>query len=196
MSTENETTLSAEEVALAQRATNPRTEQAAEQPVIEQPVAEQSATEQAVVEPEPEQTPAKPKKTVEDVLKGRVGHLTKTLSAKDQELETTRAKLSAAEALLAGAQPTDPGTAERAPIASTTPAVPQSDFEVAVQARIEAQEFNRKADEMYNTGAEKFTDWKDSVDTLVASGFMNKDLLDAAMAIEDGTAVLHLLGTN
>ena len=48
----------------------------------------------------------------------------------------------------------------------------------------------------YSNGASRFQDWKDSVDTLVASGFMNKDLLDTAMVVEDGTAVLHHLGVN
>ncbi len=40
------------------------------------------------------------KKTAEEVLKGRVGHLTKTLSTKDDEIEDYKAKLAAAEALL------------------------------------------------------------------------------------------------
>lgn len=188
-----------EEVAIAQRATDPRLEQQVTEPV--EPIAEAPVE---VVEPEvtevedavPE-SPVKPKKTVEEVLKGRVGHLTKTLSAKDEALTAAQARADAAEALLAAGQRAS--TPEGIPtplVANGNTQYTPAEFEAAVAARAEVQEFNRKADEMYNTGAAKFQDWKDTVDTLVVSGFMNKDLVDSAMAIEDGPAVLHYLGTN
>ncbi len=98
--------------------------------------------------------------------------------------------------MAAGSPPAEGGVP--APITAPTGATiyTPADFEAAVAAKAEAQEFNRKADEMYNAGAAKYPDWKDSVDTLVASGFMDKDLLDSAMAVEDGAAVLHHLGIN
>lgn len=183
-----------EEVALEQRATDPRLEQqqaASETPVVEEPVVDETPVEDKL------EISPKPKKTAEEVLKGRVGHLTKTLSAKDQELIAERARREAAEALLAaGGKPE--GSVEE-PARQTTPQskqYTQEDFETAVAERAAAEEFNRQADALYNTGAAKFQDWKDSVDTLVAGGFLDKDLLDAAMVIEDGAAVLHHLGTN
>lgn len=189
---------SAEQVAIDQRATDPRIE--APEPVIEPVVESQepdlTAVEAPVTDSQPE-PPAKVKKTAEDVLKGRVGHLTKTLSAKDVELEAALRRATAAEALLTAN--TAPIGGEEAPKPVSAPnsnVYTAADFEAAVAAKTEAQEFNRKADEMYNVGAAKYTDWKDSVDTLVASGFMDKDLLESAMAVEDGAAVLHHLGVN
>lgn len=180
-----------EEIVLEQRAVNPRVE-TPPAPVVDVPIVDETI-EPVVVEPEPEVPPVKPKKTAEEVLKGRVGHLTKTLSTKDQELEDYRTRLAAAEALLS-ANP----SGETPPVvpATKTPTYTPADFEAAVTAKAEAQEFNRRADDLYNSGAEKFSDWKDAVDGLVVSGFMDKNLLDAAMAVEDGTAVLHYLGTN
>lgn len=179
-----------EQAAIDQRATDPRLDApvadppiAQDDPVIDQD--DQDGTSEPVVEPE---VPVKIKKTAEDVLKGRVGHLTKTLSAKDVELQEALKRATAAESLLAAGTETPPVTAP------TTYA--PADFEAAVAARVEAQEFDRKADEMYNVGAGKYNDWKDSVDTLVSAGFMDKTLLDAAMAIEDGATVLYHLGTN
>lgn len=188
-----------------ERATDPRLDT----PVVEIPVVDPIASvaeapvegaegDESVVEPVVE---VKPRKTAEEVLKGRVGHLTKTLSTKDEilnakerEIEEFRSRLAAANALIEAKSP--PSSVET-PVVTQQPATySQADFEAAVTARTEAQEFNRKADDMYNVGATKFPDWKDTVDTLVVSGLMNKDLLDAAMAIEDGPAVLHYLGTN
>lgn len=193
-------TTSAEAIGLEQRATDPRLESApAPEPVLETPVVEPTSEEPA--EPvivEPVEVP-KPRKTAEEVLKGRVGHLTKTLSAKDEALAAAQARADAAEALLASSQrsaanPDDPAPTPR--VANGNTQYTQAEFDAAVTAHAEAQEFNRKADEMYNTGASKFTDWKDAVETLVVSGFMNKDLIDSAMAVDDGPAVLHHLGTN
>ena len=180
-----------EQVALDQRATDPRPDPETPTVVEELASREPAETQEEVAVAEP---PAKPKKTAEDVLKGRVGHLTKTLSTKDQELETYKSRLSAAEALLAANMSTPDGTPT--PVNTPQVAYTPADFEAAVAARAEVQEFNRKADEMYNAGAAKYSDWKDSVDTLVASGFMDKDLIDSAMAVEDGAAVLHHLGVN
>jgi hypothetical protein len=192
-------------------ATDPRLEQQVAEPPVTEPVVvplvvdetqddnEDTPLVEPVVEP-----PVKPKKTVEEVLKGRVGHLTKTLSnkdqvlaQKDQELSDFQSRLAAAEALLSSSgqqAATQPPVAPL--VANGNKTYTREDFEAAVAAEAEVKEFNRKADEMYSQGAEKFTDWKDSVETLVAAGFMNKDLLDAAMAVEDGPAVLHHLGVN
>ena len=191
------TDVTAEQAGIDQRATDPRLEQApapepAPEPTAEAP-AEELSTEADPAPADPE-VPVKPRKTAEEVLKGRVGHLTKTLSAKDEMLAAAQARADAAEALLAAGQtPADP-TATKPTTASGT--YTRADFEAAVTARAEVESFNRKADEMYNEGAGKFQDWKDAVDTLVVSGFMNKDLVDSAMAIEDGPTVLHYLGTN
>jgi hypothetical protein len=186
----------AEQIGLDQRATDPRLEQTAPAPEpAAEPIADAPAEETPAEAPEtpvePE-VPVKARKSAEEVLKGRVGHLTKTLSAKDEQLAAAQARADAAEALLAAGQaPVDPAASSK-PAGTYT----QADFDAAVTARAEVAEFNRKADEMYNTGADKFQDWKDAVDTLVVSGFMNKDLVDSAMAIEDGPTVLHYLGTN
>lgn len=188
-----------EQAAIDQRATDPRLET----PVVDPPIVQddpvidqddQDGTPEPVLEPE---VPVKVKKTAEDVLKGRVGHLTKTLSAKDVELQAALNRAAAAEALVLANNPPVSGESIQGNV-NTPPATTYApaDFEAAVAARVEAQEFNRKADEMYNVGATKYDDWKDSVDTLVASGFMDKTLLDAAMAVEDGPAVLYHLGTN
>jgi len=192
-------------------ATDPRLEQTIDPaPVVADPVdpvvvddGNSDPTDPVVVDPVVD-PPVKPKKTAEEVLKGRVGHLTKTLSGKDQELaaraqevEDFKSRLAAAEALLNSNGQTPATPPLNAPQISIQPKTySQADFDAAVAAQAEVQDFNRRADEMYSAGAGKFTDWKDSVDTLVAAGFMNKDLLDAAMAVEDGTAVLHHLGTN
>ena len=199
-----------EQIALEQRATDPRLE--VQTPVAEPVTAEDPATTEVTTEDPPttEQVTEQPKpakKTAEEVLKGRVGHLTKTLSTKDQELaaeraraDAAKARADAAEALLASSQRSGdaPSTTDVQPTVAPpiVPTYTQAEFEAAVAARAEEQEFNRKADDMYNSGASKYNDWKDAVDTLVVSGFMNKDLLDAAMVVEDGTAVIHYLGTN
>lgn len=180
-----------------QVATDPRLEV----PVI--PVNDTSVENQETPEtPEvPSETP-KPKKTTEEVLKGRIGHMTKIVSTKDQEIAAAVARAEAAEHLLAASQrqvPNPDGTPlERPPVVSPVhnKTYSQDEFEAAVAAKVEADTFNQRADEMYNQGAAKYDDWKDSVDTLVAAGFMNKDLLDAAMAVDDGTDVLHHLGNN
>jgi hypothetical protein len=192
---------------ITERATDPRLEQTpVTEPVVDQviePVVDSDEPVDEVVAPVVEEPPKPPKKTAEEVLKGRVGHLTKTLSnkdqaiaAKEQELADFKSRLAAAEALLnsSGQQITPPVTTSTPNTIGQT--YNQADFEAAVAAQAEAQEFNRRADEMYSQGATKFPDWKDSVETLVAAGFMNKDLLDAAMAIEDGPVVLHHLGSN
>lgn len=181
-----------EQVALEQRATNPRDESDA--PVTDIIVEEPDQIAPELDEPEPQpELPAKVKKTAEDVLKGRVGHLTKTLSAKDVELNVALRRAAAAEALLTA------NTSEEAPKSVSVPdsnVYTSADFEAAVTAKAEAQEFNRKADEMYNVGASKYPDWKDSIDALVSTGFMDKNLLDSAMIVEDGATVLHYLGVN
>lgn len=188
-----------EEIAVEQRATDPRLDQQVP-PVIEEitPIVDETVVEQEQ-DPKPiAETPPKPKKTAEEVLKGRVGHLTKTLNAKDQEFERIQAQLVAAQALLAANRNATSENSEIAPpeLGPRTTQYTQADFEAAVAARTEAQDFNRRADEMYSDGTAKFPDWKDAVDTLVASGFMDKDLLDAAMAVDGGVEVLHHLGTN
>lgn len=187
---------SIEQIALEQRATDPRVSApvVAPDPVVEpdlvaDPVEPVEAVEpDSVVEP-----PAKPKRTAEEVLKGRVGHLTKIASERSQEVEDYKQRLAAAEALLAaGVDPLAIPPIAAKPVGYGT----KAEFDAAVAAEADAKEFNRKADDLYNVGSGKFTDWKDAVDSLVVSGFMNKDLLDSAMAIEDGPAVLHYLGTN
>ena len=197
---------SIEQVGLDQRATDPRLDaQPLVEPIVEPTVENNdSVDDTADQEPVLETPVVKPKKTAEEVLKGRVGHLTKTLSAKDEALAAAEARALAAETLLASAGrvvANPDGTApEVAPAPVVTPSgqktYSQADFETAVAARAEVEAFNKQADVMYNTGAEKFPDWKDAVDTLVVSGFMNKDLLDAAMAVDDGATVVHYLGTN
>lgn len=192
-----------------ERATDPRLDQAPAEPVVDQVVEPIVADEHvsdnedaSEIAPVVEEPIKPPKKTAEEVLKGRVGHLTKTLSnkdqafaAKEQELSDYKSRLAAAEALLnSSGQTVTPPTVPLVANGHTT--YSKDDFDAAVAAQAEVQEFNRKADEMYSQGATKFTDWKDSVETLVAAGFMNKDLIDAAMAVEDGTAVLHHLGLN
>lgn len=189
---------------MTERATDPRLEVVEETPAVV--VEDAPAQEQPAEAPEPvvqEETTKPPKKSAEDVLKGRVGHLTKTLSAKDQalaeraqELESYRSRLAAAEALLQSQTGAEQPVTPVPLVANGNTTYSQADFDAAVAARAEAQEFNRKADDMYNAGAAKYPDWKDAVDTLVVSGFMTKDLLDSAMAVEDGNAVLHYLGTN
>ena len=193
---------SIEQVGLDQRATDPRLEvQPTVEPVVEPVIdVDDTADQEPVLE-----TPAvKPKKTAEEVLKGRIGHMTKTLSAKDEALAAAEARALAAETLLASAGRVvanpDGTPPETPPAPVATPSgqktYSQADFEAAVAARAEVEEFNRQADVMYNTGADKFPDWKDAVDSLVTTGFMNKDLLDAAMSIDDGEIVIHYLGTN
>jgi len=193
------TDVTAEQIGLDQRATDPRLEVPASEPVVAtpEPVLEPATDEESTEEPVvPAAEIPKPKKTAEEVLKGRVGHLTKTLSAKDEAIAAAIARADAAEALLAASRAPE-GQDAPAPVTKPVPGTfTQADFDAAVKAQAEVQEFNRNADAMYNKGAEKFTDWKDAVDTLVVSGFMNKDLIDAAMAVDDGPAVLHHLGTN
>lgn len=193
------------DVALEQRATDPRLDQQSDPALtVDTPdPAALAAGDDPATEPVADPEPApKPRKTAEEVLKGRVGHLTKTLSAKDEALTAAQARADAAEALLAAsnrqsADPTaTPDLTPVRPVANGHAQYTQAEFEAAVTARAEVQEFNRKADDMYNSGAAKFQDWKEAVDTLVVSGFMNKDLIDAAMAVDDGPAVLHHLGTN
>jgi hypothetical protein len=183
---------SVEQIAIDQRAVDPRLEN---QEVVA-PETPETPVEAVEGEEHQEVPVQKPRKTAEEVLKGRVGHLTKTLSSKDQELVDARNRLAAAEALLASRTNED-GTPVTPPAPATTPhSYSPEEFEAAVEARAQADAFNQKADDMYNEGSGKFNDWKDTVDTLVASGFMNKDLLDAAMAVGNGAEVLHHLGSN
>lgn len=196
-----------------QRATDPRLEQqqAAPEPAPE-PIVEAdpppAAPEAQGDETPPETPPAaekKAKKSPVEVLTGRVGHLTKQLGAKDGEIEAARARADAAEALLAAqgrtAAPEGGDAVPAAPAASPQAqpgarAYTQAEFDAAVAARAEATAFNRAADAMYNAGAEKFPDWKESVELLNAAGLMNKDVLDAAMATDAGSEVIHHLGTD
>lgn len=196
--------------AVTERATDPRLEApqpapaaAPEAPAPEPEVLAEVAPE-GEIKPEVE-APAKPKRTAEDVLKGRVGHLTKTLSAKDQALVDMQARAEAAEALLAAsANRQAPEGQEVPPPPAPQPQTPrqgertytQAEFEAQVATKAAADEFNRQADAMYDAGAKDFPDWKDAVDTLVAAGLMNKDLLDAALVSDNGAAVIHYLGTD
>lgn len=203
-------------VAEDQRATDPRLEQQQIDPpasATEEPAAASAAAAAADGDAETPETPAegvadppvKPKKTAEDVLKGRVGHLTKTLSGKDQEIADFRARLEAAEALLAAGRASSASGTETPPAAS--PAVPtvnpttgrtftEAEFTAAVAQQAAAETFNRQANAMYEDGATKFTDWKDSVESLNATGIMSPQFLDAAMATDDGAAVIHHLGSD
>lgn len=198
-------------VAEDQTATDPRLEQAQAAPVeaeeappepveaAKAPLVEEAALE---VPETPVEGEKKAKKSVEEALKGRVGHLTKTLSTKDAELADTQRRLQAAEALLASSgnqQPPVDGA-----VAETPPAAPQNgqrtytqaEFDEQVRQRAVADTFNRSADAMYDAGKAKFDDWKDSVDTLNAVGIMSPVFLEAAMATDDGAAVVHHLGTD
>jgi hypothetical protein len=69
---------------ITERATDPRLEQTpVTEPVVDQviePVVDSDEPVDEVVAPVVEEPPKPPKKTAEEVLKGRVGHLTKTLS--------------------------------------------------------------------------------------------------------------------
>lgn len=201
-----------EQVAADQRATDPRLPPAAAAPAPEPaptPEPEPAAVAQPLAEAEAETPPPdpapKPKRTAEEVLKGRVGHLTKTLSAKDAAIAAAERRAEAAEALLAAANRPVPADGEPAP--APTPAPPtinpatgrtytQAEFDAAVTERAAAADFNRQADAMYDTGSKKFEDWQQSVEMLNATGLMTRDLLDAAMATEAGAEVIHNLGND
>lgn len=200
-----------------QRATDPRLEtpapvvEAAPEPVVEaepEPV-EAEEVPAAEAEAEAEETPApeegkKAKRTAEEVLKGRVGHLTKTLSAKDAAIAAAEARAEAAEALLAatGRAPVIDG--ETPPAERPAPAAPpangrtytQAEFDEQVRQRTVADAFNKQADAMYDAGKTKFPDWKESVELLNATGIMTPTLLEAAMATDAGAEVIHHLGND
>lgn len=209
MADEAPTTQTLEQAIAENRATNPRLDAPAPAPAPEpepQPEPVADAATEGDPDPTPEPAPApKPKRTAEEVLKGRVGHLTKTLGAKDAAIAAAERRAEAAEALLTaqGRAATPEGEPAPAPTpasASVNPATgrtyTQAEFDTAVSARAEADAFNRQADAMYDAGAGKFDDWKESVEMLNATGIMNKTLLDAAMATDAGADVIHHLGND
>lgn len=200
-----------EEVVAEQRATDPRLDARAPDPAPEpdpQPASE-SDPEPVAAEAEPEIDPAppeegkKPKKTAVEVLTGRVGHLTKVVNAKDAELAEARRRADAAEALLAAGNRTPPDGETAPPAPLEAPPGPangrtytQAEFDAQVALKAAADAFNKQADAMYDAGSAKFPDWKESVELLNAAGLMSRDLLDAAMATDDGSAVIHHLGND
>lgn len=205
-------------VAEDQTATDPRLEQAQAAPVeaaeaAPEPAEGAEAAPVAEAAPEPAETPPegekKPKKSVEEALKGRVGHLTKTLNTKDAELVEERRLRQAAETLLAAGRRPE-GEADAPPASAqahiTDPAqgrtYTQAEFEEQVHQTAAAAAFNKAADDMYDAGVAKYPDFKDAMDTLRAVGILGKDspvavnLLDAAMATDNGAAVMHHLGND
>lgn len=149
-------------------------------------------------DPENPADPApKPKKSAEEILKGRLGHTTKQLATREAEIAELNRKLEAAQSLI-GAAPKPEGadpTPVRSDVNPTTGRVyTEAEFSQAVSERAQANAFNAQANAMYDDGATKFPDWKDSVDSLNAMQLMTPVLLDAAMATDDGAAVIHHLG--
>ncbi len=161
----------------------------------------------APAEAEPAPTP-KAKKTATDFLTGRVGNLSAKLTEAQAREAALQARLDAAEALLNaqrttpapdGQQPPAPAPAPQTVNPNTGRTYTPEEFQAAVRetARIEA--LNRQADDLYNTGATQFPDWKENIDVLNASGIMSQELVDATLALGDqktGAAVMHKLGAD
>lgn len=155
-------------------------------------------------EPEPEPVeaatddpPAKPEKNPTKALVGRIGHLTKQLSAKDAAIEAANARAEAAERLLnaSGTPPAEPATTER-PAPANGRYYTVEEFQAEAARVAAAQEFNRQSNEVFDKGNEAFPDWVDAVTNLNALGIMSPTLLEAAMATDAAAAVIHHLGTD
>ena len=155
--------------------------------------------------PPPEPTEAKVKKSPVAHLTGRIGNLAAKLNEETNARQAAEARLQAAEALLnARGTPLPDGTpapADAPPQVNpaTGRTYTQAEFQSAVQQAAARQAFDRQADAVYDVGAGQFTDWKENIDVLNASGIMSKELLDAAMALGDqktSAAVIHKLGSD
>lgn len=193
----------------------------APEPVVEaapEPVVEPDPEPVVAAEGEPGPTPdpaapaAKTKKTPTDYLTGRIGNLNQTLAQERADKAAIQARLDAAEALLnARGAPAPAGTQQPSATApahtDTNPQTgrvyTQAEFDAALQAQLPQaaakQEFNRQADEVYNTGKTAFPDWDQTVQVLNASGLMSEGLLEAALAVGDqktSAAVFHYLGSD
>jgi hypothetical protein len=177
-------------------------------PTSEIPAPEPNPAPEATAAPEGEETPAegaeattetpaKPKKTAEELLRSRLGHTTKQLSTKDEEIGRLQRELEAARSLVGAAPKADgeaPAPARTDVNPDTGRTYTQAEFEQAVSAKAAADVFNTQANAMYDDGASKFDDWRDTVETLNAMQLMTPVLLDAAMATDDGASVIHHLG--
>lgn len=150
---------------------------------------------------------AKPKKPIEEIFKGRVGHLTKQLAGKDETIADLQARLDAAESLVNarggsdagtggqdGAPPpaAAPSTADRNP--ATGRVYTEAEIEALADRRAAQREFNRAADASYQAGMAQFPDWEEAIGNLKSLEIMSPQLLDAALATDEAPAVLHHLG--
>lgn len=156
---------------------------------------EAPAGEPAEAAAEPEE-PKKPKSPVAQ-LQGRVGHLTKTIHQRDEELAEARRQNAAYQALLAG-QGKD---GEAAPAAPVTPTPGSSDFATAVQAEARriATEDKLIADSnaIFDAGVKAHgNEFKEAVTNLNLLGLMNDNLVEAALATDAPADVIHYLGTD
>lgn len=167
------------------------------------PEAVQNAPEPA---DEPQDAPEAPQpeeraqKSPVSQLKGRIGHLTKTLHAKDAELEAERAEKAKLDAQIKAYQAMIEANGAEHPAGSPQERrdAPQN-FDEAVNARaaeIAAKKaFDDACNAVYNTGHQKHgQDFVEAIDNLNAAGLTQQSLVEAALATDAAPEVLFHLG--
>ena len=165
--------------------------------VAETPAEAAPAASEAEGEPSGDE-PVRPnqKKTVEK-LTGRIGHLTKTLHQKDEEIASERSRREALEALLNRGDAEEPITLPT----QDTPRPGTAEFDRLVDERAaqrsREETFARDCNAIFDTGKEKHgADFEEAVTNLNALGMMHPALIEAAMATDSPADVIHALGTD
>ncbi len=171
-----------------------------EAPAAEAPEGEPPAAETA--EGDGEKPAPKPKSPVAQ-LQGRVGHLTRTLHEKDTELANERRQREALEELLAGRDGAEAeGKPPRTASGEDIPAPGTPEFDRLVDARAaekaKAETFTRDCNTIFDSGVTKHGEdaFKEAVTNLNVLGLMDESLVEAAMATDAPSDVIHYLGAD
>lgn len=157
------------------------------EPAVEAPVGDTAAPDPAATEDAP-----KPKRTAEQVMQGRISRLTAEKAEADRRAADAVRQNEAMKRLLdaQGKTPDTPAATENTSERRYT----QAELQVEADRIAQAQAFNARANETYEAGREKYGDWEGRMEGLRITGLMSETLIDAAMASDAPSAVLHHLG--
>lgn len=138
------------------------------------------------------------KKTVEK-LTGRIGHLTRTLHQKDEDLAAERRKREALEALLNSGADADAPRSPPATGDAPRPGTPEFDALIQEEAQryAAAEKFKADCNGIFDQGVKKHGEtFKEAVTNLNALEMMTPALVQAAMATDSPEDVINALGAD
>lgn len=161
---------------------------------VEEPVEtteEPTENEETVDNENPEEKPKK--KSVEEVLKGRLGYVTKQkheaeriAAEQAQQLEVYRQLLEANKN----------GVPQEQQNNQQQRTYTQAELQSEAARIVQVQSFNNLSNQIFDQGKEKFNDWDESINTLRETGLMSQPLLEIAFTTDAPDAVLHYLGND